>query len=85
MKFVKPAMVLAFGGITSYVGYGLLYGNENLYSNFVMPTIQKLMDGEQAHNFAISLAKYKLVPYSAKFKDEQILVNFFRCRCFKTF
>lgn len=39
-----------------------------------MPTIHKLFDGEQAHNLAISFAKFGLVPYAKHYKNEDILV-----------
>ena len=39
-----------------------------------MPVVQRVMDGEQAHNFAIALAKYGLVPFKKTLKNEQILV-----------
>jgi hypothetical protein len=74
MSYMKPAFAIAIGGISSFIGYGLIFGNEKLYSSYVMPTILKLMDGEEAHNFAISLAKYKLVPFSSKYENEELLV-----------
>ena len=78
MSYMKPAFAIAIGGISSFIGYGLIFGNEKLYSSYVMPTILKLMDGEEAHNFAISLAKYKLVPFSAKYENEEILVIIYK-------
>jgi hypothetical protein len=76
MNYIKPAFAVAIGGATSLVGYSLIFGNEKLYSSYVMPSILKLMDGEDAHNFAINLAKFKLVPFSIKYENEEILVNF---------
>ena len=82
MNYIKPALVLTLGGIGSLMGYGILYGNEKLYSSYIMPTIQKFMDGEEAHNLAIILAKYKLVPFSKRFDNEEILVIIISDNCF---
>ena len=38
-----------------------------------MPIAQKLFDGEQAHNLAISMAKYGLVPLKKTLQNEEIL------------
>ncbi len=68
-------MTIALAGLTTYSGFSLLSGNERFYSNFAMPAVQAFMDGEQAHNFAIFLAKYGLVPFKRNLRNEQILVN----------
>jgi hypothetical protein len=39
-----------------------------------MPLVHKIMDGEQAHNFAILMAKYNLVPIEKKIENQQVLV-----------
>lgn len=62
-------------GSATLIGYGIYDGNEKVYSNLLIPIIHKTMDGERAHNFAIFLAKYGLVPRERKFENEQILVN----------
>jgi hypothetical protein len=77
MNYTKPFFAIAIGGVSSFIGYGLVFGNEKLYSSYVMPSILKLMDGEEAHSFAINLAKYKLVPFSSKYENEEILVILF--------
>ena len=41
-----------------------------------MPIVHKLMDGEQAHNFAITLTKYGLIPVKKTLQDEELLVVF---------
>jgi hypothetical protein len=74
MNYTKPVFAIAIGGVSSFIGYGLVFGNEKLYSSYIMPSILKLMGGEEAHNFAINLAKYKLVPFSSKYENEEILV-----------
>lgn len=40
-----------------------------------MPSLQKIMDGEQAHNFAILMAKYGCVPTKVHYKNEESLVT----------
>ena len=42
-----------------------------------MPIIHRVMDAEQAHHFAIQMAKYRLVPFAKRFEDDQILVGTF--------
>jgi hypothetical protein len=69
-------MVFALSGATSFVSYNLLSGNEQFYSNYAMPTLHKLIDGEDAHNLAIKLAKYGLVPKAKLIKNAKILVRF---------
>jgi hypothetical protein len=41
-----------------------------------MPTLHKLIDGEDAHNLAIKLAKHGLVPKAKQIKNAEILVRF---------
>ena len=41
-----------------------------------MPLGRLLMDGEQAHNFAIASFKYGLAPLKKKLDNEEILVRF---------
>ena len=50
--------------------------NEKFYADFVMPCVQNVMNGEQAHNFAIKMAKYGLVPNKVPLKNEECLVSF---------
>lgn len=69
-------MALGLGASTS-IGYNLYQGNHEYYAHIAMPIIQKVMDGEQAHNFAIKMAKLNLMPKRKALDDEQILVIFF--------
>lgn len=69
--------LFAVNGIIVGSAYGLLSGNEYFYSQYAMPIVQKVMNGEQAHNFAIKMAKYGLVPFKKHLPNENILVNFF--------
>ena len=69
-------MVFALSGATSFVSYNLLSGNEQFYSNYAMPTLHRLIDGEAAHNLAIKLAKHGLVPKAKQIKNAEILVRF---------
>ena len=66
--------------MVGFLGYNLMSGNEKFYSKYVMPTVLKLMDGEEAHNFAIKLAKYGLVPRGKHFLNEEILVIYFKIK-----
>ncbi len=49
-KVLAPASVV----LGSLIGFNYLKENEKFYSNIVMPCVQKLMDGEQAHVFGKS-------------------------------
>ena len=69
-------MIFSIGGAFTLSGYGLLSGNETFYSKYAMPLAHQLMDGEQAHNCAILMAKYGLVPGHKKIQNENILVEF---------
>lgn len=66
---------VTLSGIIGGSAYGLFSGNEHFYSQYAMPVVQKVMDGEQAHNFAIKMAKYGLVPFNKKLPNEEILVT----------
>ncbi|CAF0722289.1 unnamed protein product [Brachionus calyciflorus] len=68
-KIVSTVIV----GTTGLIGYGIFDGNEALYSNLIMPIIQKTMDGESAHNFAIKMSKYGFVPKEKSYKNQEIL------------
>ncbi|RNA20279.1 dihydroorotate dehydrogenase (quinone) mitochondrial-like [Brachionus plicatilis] len=72
MKLLNFIGATVFGSAT-LIGYGIYDGNEKVYSNLLIPIIHKTMDGERAHNLAIFMAKYGLVPRERKFENEQIL------------
>lgn len=68
-------MTLVAAGLGTYSGYNLLSGNEHFYSNYAMPICRQVMDGEQAHLFAINCSKYGLIPWKKTLDSEQILVS----------
>ncbi len=45
------------------------------YKTVLMPCVRRVMDAEQAHLFAVKMAKLSLVPNLAKKKDHEILVS----------
>lgn len=67
-------MVFGLSGIVSFTAFSYFNGNEKFFSKLVMPTLMKIADGEQAHNMAVLVSKYGLVPKGHKFKNESILV-----------
>lgn len=73
LKLIGKSVTLAIAGLTTYSGYNLITGNEKFYSNYAMPLGRLLMDGEQAHNFAIASFKYGLAPLKKKLDNEEIL------------
>ena len=60
------------GGTLGFVGFCVYSGNEKFYREVVMPWI-RLVDPETTHNFAVMMAKYRLVPKQKK-PDPPILV-----------
>lgn len=73
MAQIRKFALFAVNGIIVGSAYGLLSGNEYFYSQYAMPIVQKVMNGEQAHNFAIKMAKYGLVPFKKHLPNENIL------------
>lgn len=61
-------------GSASLLGYGIYDGNEVVYNRFIMPIIHKTMDGENAHNLAIIMAKHGFLPKNKEIRNEKILV-----------
>jgi hypothetical protein len=68
-------VTLAVTGLGTYSGYNLLSGNEHFYSNYAMPICRRVMDGEQAHHFAIACSKYGMIPWKKTLENEQMLVS----------
>ncbi|KAK6184610.1 hypothetical protein SNE40_007049 [Patella caerulea] len=54
-------VVVCGGGTLTFFGFSLYRGDAKFYENMVMPAM-RLLDAETAHNLAIKMAKYKLVP-----------------------
>ncbi|XP_060587595.1 dihydroorotate dehydrogenase (quinone), mitochondrial-like isoform X2 [Ruditapes philippinarum] len=65
MKQLKEMVLICGSGITLFAGYSIYEGNEKFYRQFVMPTV-RLLDPETTHNFALFMAKNKLVPRPKK-------------------
>lgn len=55
-------MTVGVGGTVTFGGISVAKGNEDFYSNVLMPFIHRTIDPEKSHQFAIKLAKYGLVP-----------------------
>ena len=66
-----PAFAFSFTSAASLLGYSTLSGNEHFYTEYLMPTIHKLFDPEEAHRLAIQMAKYGLVPKEHHIADEE--------------
>ncbi|KAK6184608.1 hypothetical protein SNE40_007049 [Patella caerulea] len=60
-KQLKQMVVVCGGGTLTFFGFSLYRGDAKFYENMVMPAM-RLLDAETAHNLAIKMAKYKLVP-----------------------
>lgn len=52
-------------------------GDERFYKSLLMPVLHRLLDAESAHELAISLAKYGLVPRGKEMQtaDASLLVS----------
>ncbi|KAK6184606.1 hypothetical protein SNE40_007049 [Patella caerulea] len=61
VKQLKQMVVVCGGGTLTFFGFSLYRGDAKFYENMVMPAM-RLLDAETAHNLAIKMAKYKLVP-----------------------
>lgn len=62
------------GGGLVFAGLNIYKGNERFYNDYLMPIAHFLMAPEQAHNFAVFVNKYRLLPKS-HYKDPEKLVN----------
>lgn len=73
---LKSLLWVGVGGYASLAGMNYYRGEESFYQNIVMPLVH-LLDPEQAHNMAVYVSKYRLVPKS-RYKDPPSLkVNIF--------
>ncbi|XP_056641455.1 dihydroorotate dehydrogenase (quinone), mitochondrial [Diorhabda sublineata] len=64
---IKSLLWVVAGGYASLAGISYYRGEESFYKKIVMPLVH-LLDAEQAHNIAVYISKYRLVPKS-KYKD----------------
>ncbi|CAH1106211.1 unnamed protein product [Psylliodes chrysocephalus] len=58
---LKSLIKVTLGGYVTYAAISIYKGEESFYKNLIMPIVH-LLDPEQAHNAAIFLSKYRLVP-----------------------
>lgn len=61
-KALKSAAIVASAGTVAFCGLDLLCGSEKFYAELVMPLVQKFIDAETAHNWAVKLCSHRLVP-----------------------
>ncbi|KAI6202278.1 Dihydroorotate dehydrogenase [Aphelenchoides besseyi] len=61
LKPAKLAKLLAGAGVI-FVGEQMAWGSERFYNEIMMPTIQKVVDGETGHKLAVQMAAYGLIP-----------------------
>ncbi|XP_074604913.1 dihydroorotate dehydrogenase 2 isoform X2 [Brevipalpus obovatus] len=62
MSKLLSGLTVTFGGSLGFVFINLYKGNEQFYSDFLMPSVHRILDGESAHKMAIKFAKYNMVP-----------------------
>ena len=82
-NILGASIAFTLSGTTAFVTYSIYSGNEKFYSNYAMPLIHKVTDGEDAHNLAVKMAKYGLVHKSKEIKNAEILVILQFCFTFK--
>ena len=68
-------MVTGFGLASGSLYYSAINNQEKFFSDYVMPLVHFATDGETAHNLAVIMAKYGLVPKASRLEDEHILVS----------
>ena len=68
-------MKLGTGGTVTFLGINVVRGNEDFYSNWLMPAIHTVVDPETSHKLAISLAKKNLTPNLSTLSDPENLVS----------
>lgn len=69
-KFLSLLSV-SLGGTLSFGAFCVNRGDENFYSNILMPLATRLLDPEVAHEACIFLTKHKLISCQDKLKQEQ--------------
>ncbi|KAI6215796.1 Dihydroorotate dehydrogenase [Aphelenchoides besseyi] len=75
LKPAKLAKLLAGAGII-FVGEQMAWGSERFYNEVMMPTIQKVVDGETGHKLAVQMAAYGLTP---RFGSNHKTYNALKC------
>ncbi|XP_051884716.1 dihydroorotate dehydrogenase (quinone), mitochondrial [Pristis pectinata] len=74
---LKEAVQVLGSGTCLFFAYCTAVGDEKFYANHLMPTLQRFLDPETAHTFAVRFISWGLIPHS-KCKDSSALeVNVF--------
>jgi len=73
---IKSALKVCIGGFAAYAGFNIYRGDEKFYENVLVPVVQRL-DPERAHNLAVLVSKYRLIPAS-RYSDPSTLVSYFK-------
>ena len=58
---VTKFLQVGLAGAVGFTGISLYKADEKFYSQFLMPTLQRVWDGEQAHEWAVWAAEKKLL------------------------
>lgn len=66
--------MLTSAGCVTFCGICIYKGNERFYKEIFMPSLQKVVEPEDAHNISLNLAKYGILPKSNAL-DLPLLVN----------
>ena len=54
---LQSLAVISGSATAVFVGASIYNGNDHFYSNFLMPALHRVTDGEQAHRLAVLAAK----------------------------
>ncbi|XP_078525382.1 dihydroorotate dehydrogenase (quinone), mitochondrial isoform X3 [Lissotriton helveticus] len=71
-KQLKDALIILGGGSLLFTSYLTAVGDEQFYSNLLMPILQKLVNPELAHTLSVQMISWGLVPRS-RHKDSSTL------------
>lgn len=73
-KRAQDALVILGGGGLLFASYLTATGDEHFYAEYLMPTLQGLLDPESAHGLAVHVTSLGLIP-RATFRDSDMLVG----------
>ncbi|XP_074170743.1 dihydroorotate dehydrogenase (quinone), mitochondrial isoform X2 [Rhinolophus sinicus] len=71
-KRAQDALVILGGGGLLFASYLTATGDEHFYAEYLMPTLQGLLDPESAHRLAVHVTSLGLIP-RATFQDSDML------------
>ncbi|XP_072278660.1 dihydroorotate dehydrogenase (quinone), mitochondrial isoform X2 [Pyxicephalus adspersus] len=77
---LKDAAVILCGGGLLFSSYLTVKGDERFYTEWLMPTLQKIISPEQAHTLSIRFAALGLLPRCTKSESQRLEVNVLGCR-----